>query len=138
MSEPRKPGWFSKIESREEALKVVKDASGGFFVVAAIQGGIGIFLAPSLLFDAAMYASGGYLLRRFNSRLIASALLVFALASAGTTVANRLGAGMGGGNNVILAAIIVWAAIRAVQATVALQGRFSRVAELENTRIALP
>jgi cobalamin synthase len=40
----KKKGWFSKIESREDALKVVKDTSSGFFVVAALQAALSFLM----------------------------------------------------------------------------------------------
>ncbi len=37
---------------REDAEKTAKDCGNGFFAVAAIQGVLGAFIAPSLTFDA--------------------------------------------------------------------------------------
>ena len=41
------------------------------------------------------------------------------------TVANKLGENLGGGTNIFLAVIVLWAAIRAVEATFKLRGKFS-------------
>ena len=120
-----KKGWFSKIESRAEALKVVKDTSTAFYVLAAIQAALSFWVGFSVLFDAVVYAIGGFFLRRSNSRVAAIVLLLLAIIGAGVTLANKLGENLGGGNNIFLAAIVLWAAIRAVDATFKLRGKFS-------------
>ena len=125
MAEPKKKGWLSKIESRADALKVVKDSSTAFFVVAAIQAALSFLVGFSVLIDAFIYAIGGFFLRRFNSRAAAIVLLLLAVLSAGVTVANKLGENLGGGNNIFLALIVLWAAIRAVEATFKLRGKFA-------------
>lgn len=121
----KKMGLFSKIESREDALKVVKDTSLGFFVVAGLQAALSFLVGFSVLFDAVIYVAGGFFLRRFNSRAAAVVLLLLAIAGAGVTFANKAGANLGGGSNIFLALIVLWAAIRAVEATFKLRGRFS-------------
>jgi len=121
----KKKGLFSKIESREDALNVVKDTSMGFFIVAGLQALLSFLVGYVVLFDALVYVVGGYFLRRFNSRIAAVVLLLLAFAGAGVTLANRGGANLGGGSNIILALIILWAAIRAVEATFKLHGRLS-------------
>ena len=127
MSEPVKSrvGLFSKIKSAEDALKIIKDTSMGFFIVAGLQAALSFVLGFSVLFDAVIYVIGGFFLRRFNSRVAAVGLLVLAVAGASVTVANRAGANWGGGNNIILSLVVLWAAIRAVVATFKLHGRFS-------------
>jgi hypothetical protein len=110
--------WFSPIESRQDALKVIKDSSNALFFVAALQVAMSFFLrAYSILWDAALLVLLSFILRRFNSRAAAVILLVVAVAEAGVTFANRVGMNLGGGNNVILAVIIVYAAYRATRAT---------------------
>ena len=123
--EQKKVGLFSKLESREDALKVTKGSAGGFFVVAAIQGSIGIFLAPSLLIDAAVLAILAAVLRAWESRVAAVLLLLMALVMVVTTTLTKLGIAQAGGSNIFLALIVLWVAIRAVQATFLLNGRFA-------------
>ena len=123
---PKKKGFFSKIASRDDALEVVKDTSNAFFFLAALQAALAYWVGLSMLFDAAVYAVGGFFLRRYQSRTAAVILLLLAVAGAGITVANRVGQNLGGGNNIILAIIVLWAAVRAVQATFKLRGRFSQ------------
>lgn len=129
----KKKGWFSKIESREDALKVVKDTSMGFFAVAGLQAALSFLVGFSVLFDAFIYVVGAFFLRRYNSRAAAVVLLVLALAGAGVTFANKAGANLGGGNNIFLAFIVLWAGTRAVEATFKLRGRFSSEAATGET-----
>jgi predicted ferric reductase len=128
MPDAKKKGLFSKIETRDDALKAVKDTSMGFFVIAALQAALSFLVGFSVLIDAALYVIGGFFVRRFHSRVAAVALLLLALAGAGVTVANKLGENLGGGNNIFLALIVLWAAVRAVEATFKLHGRFSEKA----------
>jgi hypothetical protein len=125
MTEQKKKRWFSKIESRADALKTVKDTSTAFFVLAALQAALSFILGFSILFDAVIYVVAGLFLRRSNSRVAALVLLVSAVIGAGVTFANKAGADLGGGNNIFLALIVLWAGIRAVEATFKLHGRFA-------------
>ena len=114
----RRSKWFSKIDTRDDALKAIKDASGAFYVLAAIQLVVVFGLKQySVVFDIAVLVVGASFLRWKKSRAAAVVLLLFAVVGAGVTVANKFGSDLGGGNNVILAAITVWAGIRSVQAT---------------------
>lgn len=117
--------WYAKITSREDALDAVKGSSTAFFVVGAIQVAVSFFLGFSILFDAAIYLIGGFLLHRFHSRAAAVVILVLAAFSLYVTVANRLGENLGGGSNIFLSLIVFWAAIRAVEATFKLRSRFA-------------
>ena len=57
--------------------------------------------------------------------MAALVLLVSAVIGAGVTFANKSGADLGGGNNIFRALIVLWAGIRAVEATFKLDGRFA-------------
>jgi hypothetical protein len=106
------------IATRADALKVIKDSSNAFFVLAAIQTALALVVRDySILFDAGLLVVLSLGLRRLNSRAAAVILLVLAVFECGTTIANRLGMNLGGGNNVILALIMVFVAYRATQAT---------------------
>lgn len=122
--EKKKSGMFAAIHSRDDAEKVAKDCGNAFFLVAAIQGGIGAFIAPALLFDAAIYALCGYFVRFKKSRAAAVVVLPLSGIALVTTVMNKMGKNVGGGNNIILAVIVTVAAARAVEATFKLNGRF--------------
>ena len=116
---------FLKINSRESALKVVRDTSLAFFFLAALQVAVSFLLGFGLLFDAIVYAICAFCIRRFNSRAASIIVLIFATVALGVTIANKFGGQLGGGNNIILGIIIFWSAIRAVEATFKLRGRFS-------------
>lgn len=123
-NEENKFGIFSAIRTRDDAEKAAKDCGNAFFLVAAFQGAIGAFIAPSLLFDAALYALCGYFVRFKQSRAASVVVLLLSIAAVVGTVMNKMGLNAGGGNNIILAAFIVIAAVRAVEATFKLAGQF--------------
>lgn len=122
---PTKKGMFAKIESKSDGLKTIRDCAIGFFVVAAIQAGVGYFVAPTLMIDAVVYAALATILLKWNSRIAAVLLLALACISFYSTVLNRLGIAAEGGNNIILAAIILWTAIRSVEATFKVNGKYA-------------
>jgi len=117
----KKIAWLSKIETRDDALEVVKVASYAFFFVAALQ--MVLYLAVSsgaALVVAAIAAAGGAALR-LHSRAAAFMLLAVSGIEALATVAKMFGAHPGSGSNVFVAGVMVWVAVRAVQATAALE-----------------
>jgi len=119
----KKYSLFSKIETREDAMKAIKDNAGGFFAVAVIQGLIGAFLAPALIIDAVLIAVAAFIMRQWNSRVAAWALLLMSGLILATTVGNRLGMTSQGGGNIFLAALMVWISIRSVKATILVNQR---------------
>ncbi len=121
----KKAGLFAKIESKNIALKIIKDSSMGFFFVAALQAGLGYFITPSLIIDAILYAILAGILLKWKSRVAAVFLLLLGGAALVMTVLNKAGVTAEGGNNIILAVIIFWVAIRAVEATFKLHGKFA-------------
>ena len=133
--EQPKSKWFKAIQTREEALKTVKECSSAFFVVAALQAAIGTWLATQYpdsgfdlsetIFDVAIYTGCAAWLRWGRSRIAAVILLVASLISLGTTIGAQLKI-VQGGKNVWLALIVLWAAIKAVEATFKLCGRFKQ------------
>ncbi|MEI6660241.1 MAG: hypothetical protein WCK91_02355 [bacterium] len=114
---PKKNAWFGKIETKEEALKVIKDSSNGFYFLAALQIVIGYFLLglPAII-DGVIFAVLAFLLRKFNSMVVAVLLLLLSVGAVVVTAINQFGGGTGG-RNTILAVIMIWTSIRAVQAT---------------------
>ena len=55
----------------DDALKMVKDTSMAFFFVAGLQAALSFILGFEILFDAVVYAVGGFFLRHSNSRTAA-------------------------------------------------------------------
>jgi hypothetical protein len=121
----QKKGMFSKLATREDAVKAARDCAYGFIAVAAIQALLGAFIAPGLLFDAAIMAVLAFILLKWHSRTTAVLLLLMSLLALGVTVSNRLGVTAQGGNNIFLAVLMVVVSIRAIQATFALHGRLA-------------
>jgi hypothetical protein len=117
----KKIAWLAKIETRDDALDVVKIASYAFFFVAALQ--MVLFLAVNsgaALVMAGVTLAGGAALR-LHSRAAAGVLLAVSCIEALATVAKMFGAHPGIGSNVMVAGVMVWVAVRAVQATWALE-----------------
>jgi hypothetical protein len=130
-SDKPKSRWVKPIKSREEALKIVKDTSTVFFIVAGIQAIIGLAVVAQFtnsgfdfsrivtdagLIDAGLYVAIASWLRWGRSRLAAVLLLLMALISLGATTAAKL-ENISGGKNIWLALILLWAASKAVEAT---------------------
>jgi ABC-type Mn2+/Zn2+ transport system permease subunit len=117
----KKIAWISKIETRDDALEVEKVASYAFFFLAALQ--IVLFLAvksTGAIVVAGILVAGAAALR-LHSRPAAAVLLGLSCLEALATVAKMFGAHPGMGSNVVVAGVMVWVAVRAVQATWALQ-----------------
>jgi hypothetical protein len=120
----KKPILFKVIETKEEALKTIKDASYAFLFVAVLTGAASFILGAALVIDAVLYLVLALLLFWLKSRTIAVLLLVFSCMSLIVTVLNRMGMMNEGGGNIFLAIIIVWISIKAVEATFKLHGKF--------------
>ncbi|MBI2042478.1 MAG: hypothetical protein HYT21_01910 [Candidatus Nealsonbacteria bacterium] len=117
----KKNTWFGKIQTRDEAIKVIKDASNGFYFLAALQIVLGYFIMrPEAIIDGAIFAICAFLLRKFNSRVVAIILLLLSIGGLIVTGMNNFGGGAGG-QNLILAVIMIWVSIRAIQATFGLR-----------------
>jgi hypothetical protein len=128
-----KSNWFKVIRTKEEALKTVRDTSAAFFFIALLQGAVGIWMAiqypdsgfdiGETMIDVTIYALFAAWLRWGQSRAAALVLLITATVALGTTIAAQLKI-IQGGKNVVLALIVFWAAVKAVEATFKLRGRF--------------
>ena len=117
----KKNAWYGKIETKEEALKVIKDASNGFYFLAALQVVLGYFImGTEAIIDGVLFAVCAFLLRKFNSRVVAVILLLLSIGGLVVTAINKFGGGTGG-QNLILAVIMIWTSIRAIQATFGLR-----------------
>jgi len=116
-----KIAWISKIETRDDALEVEKIASYAFFFLAALQ--LVLFLSvrsAGAFVVAGVLVAGGAALR-LHSRPAAAVLFAVSAVEALATVAKMFGAHPGFGSNVLVAGVMVWVAVRAVQSTWALQ-----------------
>lgn len=129
----KRTGLLGKIENREGALKTIKESAYAFIFIALLQGAIGVFLAPSTLIDAALFFICAILLMWLKSRTVAIVLLLMSLGAVIMTVLNKIGVSTGGGSNIILAIIILFAAVKATEATFKLHGRYKVNANSEQS-----
>ncbi|MDD5341895.1 MAG: hypothetical protein PHI73_00970 [Patescibacteria group bacterium] len=112
--------WLGKIETKEQALKVIKNVSLGFYFVAGLQILLGIIIGSwEIVVDGAIFAVFSFLFSKFKNRTLAIILLVLSCLALLSTGYNIVSSGLGG-TNIILAIIMVWASIRAMQATAVL------------------
>jgi hypothetical protein len=137
--------WFKAIHTREEALKMIRDTSTGFFAVAALQCVIGVWMAtqyPDTGFDVGdtiitvtIYLIFAAWLRWGRSRIAALVLLLAATVALGTTLAALLKI-IPGGRNIWLSLIVFWSGVKAVEATFKLRGRFKQKATTEEPQFS--
>jgi hypothetical protein len=120
----KKSGMFAPIATGDDALKMIREASLAFFFVAALSALLGVVLAPALLTDAVIIALLAGILMKWRSRIAAVLLLLVSGGGLVVTVLNRLGLMAEGGKNIFLAVIMVIMAVRAVEATFKLHGRY--------------
>jgi hypothetical protein len=113
----KKRKLFSRIETIDDAKAISVDAAKGFYFVAVLQGAIGYFLAPAMIIDAILYAVLAFILHKFTSRTAAVFLLILSSFSFYVTLMNKIGQTHEGGNNIILAIIMVGIGIEGVRST---------------------
>ena len=119
-------GLLSKITSKEIALKVIKEASLIFILIGIYQG-VFSYMAGFYngLIDAVLYILLGVILRMRSSRTAAVILLILSVIAFAVTVSNRMAQTTEGGSNIFFVVIMLLVAIRAVEATYKLHGRFA-------------
>lgn len=133
-----KSSLFSKINNREEALKLVRDSANGFLFVAVLLGVFGaVFNSMSTVVEAIVWFILALILRQTNSRICAILLAIIYFFSLITTVLGNFGIIEGVGTNIILAVIMFVSGIRSVEATFKLAGRFAETPLPTNPRLHL-
>lgn len=120
-----KLGIFARIRQQEDAVKVVGAASLAFFIAGGLFMILAYWYGSELLVNGIAYVVLGFLLRQFKSRMIAVLLLLLAIVTALMALGIFSGRGFSGGLNIILAAIVVWVGVRAVEATFKLRGKYA-------------
>jgi hypothetical protein len=111
---------YPKIDSKESALKVIRESAYVFWGVAGLMAVIGAVAHMNLWLDVGLDAVLAAFLFYRRSRPAAVLLFILSLGQAVVTIASRLGYQWGsGGNNVILAALVVLASISAVRGSFA-------------------
>jgi hypothetical protein len=117
-------GIFKAITSLQQANAVVKNASTAFFVLAGLQGTVGLIVNRGLIVDAVVLAVVALLLRLLRSRIAACILLLLTSVMLGTTVMTLLQIAQLGGGNILLAVAAFLIACKSVEATFKIHGRF--------------
>lgn len=125
MADKKYSAWLARIDKPETASSMARECAIAMLFWAAVQAAFSFKYGNSLLIHAAILTVGGLCLLRWKSRAAALALLLYALAGAGITLAIRSGVALEGGENLSLALLILWTSVKSVEATFRLQGRFS-------------
>jgi len=110
--------YFARIETKEEALSIVKKTSNIFYFLAVLQTLVGfLFWGTSSILDVVIFASTAFLLRKYNSRGIALFMVIISAVLMYSTATCKVNDCLGG-KNVFLTVIMLWASVRALQATI--------------------
>jgi len=117
---------LSKITDRDSALTVIKETSLVFIIVGIYQAVVYYFVGLNVvLIDAFFYVFLGFSLREWKSRIAAVILLIQTSYAATMTIMHYLGYTDEGGVSIILVVAILFVAIRAIEATFKLHGKFA-------------
>jgi len=108
--------WSGKIETKDEALRAVKESSNAFIFVGAITIVAAFILDMWMIVDGLLFIILALLLRKWKSRVVGVVLLALSTVSIFVTAYNAVYEGVGG-RNILLAIIIFLVSVRAVQAT---------------------
>ena len=127
--QPARRGIFFLIRTREDALNVVTDATVLFLAVAALLIWTSFPGGWQNMVDAGLYVLLGLLMWWFKSPAAAFALLLIALMRFFVTVAQLADVGSIGWVFVAVTVAVLFGAIRSVEATLKLIGRFAEVKE---------
>ena len=116
-------GWFSKIETAEQAEKAIKEVSWLLYLLAGVDLLLVLFLhRPLILLDVLLLLAFGVQFSRTRSGCVALLIAGYALVNGALTVLSHLGFVDGIGTNIFLVMFIVAAAFRGVQAAVIYHG----------------
>ncbi len=125
-------GFFAKIRQQEDAAKVVRAASLVFLAVGAFLCIASIWSGFELWVHGLAYIVLGILLRQLRSRVIASLMLLVALVLLLPEMGLMPDRPYALAANIILAAVLAWVAIRAIEATSKLRARKAQPAPPES------
>ena len=120
MPPKKKNTWFEKIETRDGALKAIKDSSYLFFFVSIFQIVIKFALGTDLRLDAILYLIFGGILLKFKSKIAAILLLLLSSGVLVMAFINRINLDSSprtGVASLFMPIIMIWASVRAIQAT---------------------
>ena len=120
----KRRGIFALIRSRDDALHVVTDAAVAFLAAAAVLVATAFAQGWQDLADATLYVVLGLLMWRFRSPAAAFALLLIAIMRFFVTVGQAIETGAVNRTYVLVTIVVLFASIRAIEATLKLNGRF--------------
>ena len=118
-------GLLSRISIREQALAAGEQAAWVFLALATVLLGLFLNTGARTLVDVGLFAILGVLLWRYRSPVAAVTLLLVAIMRLLMTLAQSLDTGEVEMFFAALSLIAVFTAIRAVEATLKLIGRFA-------------
>jgi hypothetical protein len=121
----KRRGIFAIIRSRDNALHVIADAAIAFLAAAAVLAAMAFSHGLQDLADAMLYVVLGLLMWRFRSPAAAFALLLVAIMRFFITVAQTIETGEVNWAYVLVTIVVLFASIRAIEATLKLNGRFA-------------
>ena len=121
----KRRGICAIIRSRDDALHVVADAAIAFLAAAAVLAAMAFSQGWQDLADATLYVVLGLLMWRFRSPAAAFALLLVAMMRFFVTVGQAIETGAVNWAYVVVTIVVLFASIRAVEATLKLIGRFA-------------
>ncbi|HEX4985052.1 MAG TPA: hypothetical protein VFV71_03160 [Burkholderiales bacterium] len=116
---------FALIRSRQDAIDVVAGTAVTFLVAAVILGALNVVRGERTLLDAGLFAVLGVLLWRFRSPAAAIALLLVSVMRMFVTLAQVIDTGEVDWLHVAITVVVIFAAIRAAEATLKSIGRFA-------------
>ena len=121
----KRRGIFAIIRSRDDALHVVADAAIAFLAAAVVLAAMAFSRGWQDLADATLYVALGLLMWRFRSPAAAFALLLIAIMRFFVTVGQAIETGAVDWTYVLVTIVVLFASIRAIEATLKLIGRFA-------------
>jgi len=130
MAEPQQQGSaslgvFSRIRTREDALRVVRGAAITFYLAAGVLVLLAWLRGWQDLVDAGLYVVLGSLMWRFRSPAAAVTLLLVALMRMFVTIGMSIETGQVIWPYAGVTVVVLFASIRAIEATLKLNGRFA-------------
>jgi len=120
----KRRGIFAIIRNRDDALHVITDTAIAFLASAAALAAMAFTHGWQDLADATLYVVLGLLMWRFRSPAAAFALLLVAIMRFFITVAQTIETGEVNRIYVLVTVVVLFASIRAIEATLKLIGRF--------------
>ena len=131
----KRRGIFAIMRSRDDALHVVADAAIAFLAAAAVLVAMAFLQGWQDLADATLYVVLGLLMWRFRSPAAAFALLLIAIMRFFITVGQTLETGAVNWTYVLVTTVVLFASIRAIEATLKLHGRFATSEKPDSEKI---